>query len=150
RPEYNEGHMHELREGFEQLEPEKVLLYAKNNLSPEQMECAKRGLIKGFDYEKVEMYTRSDFKPVKMKMMMECIEHGFTTRQLQTVLNTTPIQMVECIKGMENGLNEDQVAMFLKPGYGQEEMEQIRLGLEHGIKPRMIELTYGRVEYGSG
>ena len=42
-------------------------------------------------------------------------------------------QMEQIRLGLKHGLAEDQVRLFAEPGFNEHQMYQIRLGLEHGL-----------------
>lgn len=112
----------------------------------------KRGIEDGYGMEQIKLYTKPQFKNYYDMRKMREQALRLTNEQARFINNLNYIfdfsQMQEIIQGYENGLTNEQIAVFADAQFSanpnNNQMREIRLGLEMGILPDLVK-TYAVV-----
>lgn len=116
KPEFDYSAMEEIRVAFEEgLSIEKVSIFAKSEFNSSQMHTIRYAIKEGLDFDKLKIFARPEFVSEQMRQICE----GLVARKLTT----------------------EQVLLYAKTNYNSNQMLQIRLGLEDGLKFSQI-VTY--------
>lgn len=126
-PVYHHLQMREIYRGFKYgLTMEQVALYAKRELSSDQMATILYGLGRS-TIEQVRIYANPKFSEDKMWIMCKGYEHGLSIEQMMVCANPefSSEQMNKIILGFEcGGFSVEQVKMYAKPEFSPEQMEK--------------------------
>jgi len=143
--------------GFKNNLTEKGVELSTNDfLSINEMTLIRNCLVKGVSCERIKKYVKPEFSENYCYYVDEDdyaeyysiigeaikgIESGLTDEQISVYIDNhrTYTEMIQIRLGYENGLTDEQIKTYL--GFNASQMEEIRLGYENGLTDEQVK-TY--------
>lgn len=147
---YDANQLTQIIVGFRHgLSVKEVFLYANPKLSFLQMRQIRVGFDKGLSPDQIKFYANSKYNMPQMNEIRECFVNGLNINDAKRYISekSTQREIYQIREGLRNGLGE-KIAIYANSNFNYLQMEQIRLGLEHGFNDSEIsEYLDPKLEY---
>ena len=129
-----------------------IKIYASPEYEWSQMEEIRLALEHNLTEEQIEFISDWNLIDYEMKLARVCFEKGFNEFEVDCLLNNLYyywVQHGDIAESIIEDFTADQIALFTIPGLEIKQMEEIHLGLKHGLPVDKVKI-YANPEYESG